>query len=256
MDNYLLIKSQSRNPTLSLSSSNFTILLNDKVMLLGRKQLGLVNFIGYNTLYNIDSSNNKIDFYENLIVMPPATLASGFYNANTLATEIGNALTTASSGYNTYTVTYSTLTNKYTVSAGNNFKLLFSSGKNASVSPWKVMGFSNSNGTSGIDTTLGTSATGNDIVNLTLPLSFYIQINSFGASNFKSTDGDTFTFYVPSVASNGEIIEYRSGGFFEQWINIPSNINVIERINVVLRGRDGKDLNLKGSEFEMVLAIK
>lgn len=255
MENYLLIKSQSRNPTLSISSSNFTILLNDKVMLYGRKQLCLVNFLGYNTLYNIDSNNNTINFFENSL-NKTATLASGFYNANTLSTEISNVLTNASGGYNTYTVTYSTLTNKYTISAANNFQLLFSSGANASVSPFKVMGFSNSNGTSGIDTTLGTSTTGYDIVNLTLPLSFYVQINSFGSSNFKSTDGDTFTFYVPSVSSNGQIIEYRSGGYFEQWINIPSNMNVIERINVVLRGRDGKDLNLNGSEFEMVLAIK
>ena len=173
-----------------------------------------------------------------------------------ILTEIGTVLTTASGGYNTYTVTYSTLTNKYTISASNNFQLLFSSGTNASTSPWKVTGFSNSNGTSGIDTTLSTSTTSTDVVNLSLPLSFYVQINTFGSSNFKTTDGDTFTFYIPSVSSNGGIIEYRSGGYFEQWINIPSYINVIERIDVVLRGRNGKDLNLNGSEFEMVLAIK
>lgn len=255
MDNYILIKSQSRNPTLSLSSSNFTILLKDKVILNGRKQLCLVNFLGYNTVYNIDSSNNTINFYENS-TNKTAIIASGFYNADTLASEIQVVLNNASGGYNTYTVSYSILTNRYTISAGNAFQLLFSSGANAANSPWKVMGFSNSNGTSGIDTTLATSTTGNDVVNLSLPLSFYIQINSFGSCNFLTTDGDTFTFYVPSVSSNGQIIEYRSGGYFEQWINIPSNINVIERISVVLKGRNGKELNLNGSEFEMVLAIK
>lgn len=254
MNNFILVNSQSRNSSLSSSSSNLTILLNDKIRLNGRTKLSLEYFVCYATIFQIDATNNKIDFFENA-TNKSSTLTNGFYDATTLATEIKTRLDATSGGYNTFTVTYSTSTKKYTISAGNNFRLMFSTGSNASTSAWKVMGFSNSTGTSGIDTTSGTSTTSVDIINLSLPLSFYIQINNFGSVNFKSTDGDTFTFYIPASSSNGEIIEYKSNTHFQQVVQIPSNMNVIDRLDIVLKARNGTSLNLNGSEFEMILSI-
>lgn len=255
MNNFIVVNSQSRNTVLSSSSSNFSVTLNDKVRLNGRTKVSLEYFVCYATIFQIDSTNNKIDFFENA-TNKSSTLTSGFYDASTLATEIKTRLDATSGGYNTFTVTYSSSTRKYTISAGNNFRLMFSTGTNASTSAWKVLGFSNSTGTSGIDTTLGTSTTSVDVVNLSLPLSIYIQINNFGSVNFKTTDGDTFTFYIPCTSYSGEVIEYKSANYFEQTVELPPSMNVIDRIDIVLKGRNGSSINLNGSEFQMVLSLK
>ena len=254
MNNSILVRSLSRNSTLSTSSSSFVIQLNNnKIVLDGARKLKLKYFILYGTIYQVTSTSNYIDFNENS-TNKSCTITPGFYDANTLASTIASTLTTASSGYNTYTVSYNSVTKLMTFSAGNSFSLLFSSGSHASSSMYKILGFTSSNGLTGIDTVAGTSVTSNYIVNLTLPLSLYINITTLG-QNIVSTDADFFTFYIPSSATNGGIIEYKEHSYFYQDVRIPPNVNVIERLHIQIVGPNNVALNLNNSEFEMLLEL-
>lgn len=64
--------------------------------------------------YTIDSTNNKIVFSDGSSDYT-ATLASGAYSANDLATEIKNKMEAATVGADTYNVTYSASTGRFTI---------------------------------------------------------------------------------------------------------------------------------------------
>lgn len=83
--------------------------------------------------FDIDATNNKIDLRESLGgPVITATVASGTFTPVALAAAIKTALEAAS--VDTFTVTYSTTTGKWTIaSSGSYLDLLFSSGPNALV---------------------------------------------------------------------------------------------------------------------------
>lgn len=252
MSRDILIRSLSRTSG-STSSSDFTIQFFQRLALDTRRKLKLKYFMLYNTVYNITTSNQNIDFNENS-TNKTCAIPVGIWDAVSLATQVGTSMTTASSGYNTFTCTYSLTTKKFTISAGNNFSLLFSTGSNASTSMWEPLGFASSNGLSGTNTTAATSTTGTQVSNLSLPLSLCILISNLTAPNVTS-DGSMYSFYLPLSSSGGGIIEYFENSYFEQEIDIPMNFTQLDRLNILLVSANNTSVNLNGSEWEMILSL-
>lgn len=92
----------------------------------------------------IDSTNNKLDFEETADTELTATLTNGVYTPTDLATEIDTQLTAA--GASTYTVTWDSVTKKFTLASnraggGGTFKLLCATGSNQVKSAWATIGF-------------------------------------------------------------------------------------------------------------------
>src|ERR1700678_4595502 len=131
----LLLESFSRTSS-SVSSSNFTVALPNPVYVNDYKYIRLAYAMLYNTIYNVDSTNQNIDIKISSSTYT-ATVPVGFYNANTLATALQTALTTAIS--NTWTVVYNTNQLTFTIGGSSSFQFLFSSGAHASTSLWQVL---------------------------------------------------------------------------------------------------------------------
>jgi len=76
------------------------------------------NVVMPSSFYTIDSRNNKIYFNEDsyLTTTLTATIASGYYTSSTILTAINTALDAVGVS-NTYLTTYTTLTNKITITA-------------------------------------------------------------------------------------------------------------------------------------------
>lgn len=97
----------------------------------------------------IENSNKYIDFDEGGSELT-ATLTTGEYNGNSLATEIKTQLDSA--GGLTYTVTYDEATAKFTISAGSNFTLRWNTGTNKANDISDTCGFDDSADDTGTDT--------------------------------------------------------------------------------------------------------
>ena len=102
----LIVDSRDRDSSFN-SSCDFTINLSSSLTNISKVRLNWCMIP--NTSYNINSSNNVITFFENS-TSKNTSLTVGWYDANSLATLLASSLTTASGGYNTYTVTYNSLT--------------------------------------------------------------------------------------------------------------------------------------------------
>lgn len=251
MANYIIINSQDRT---SGTSSNFIINNNNIIRLNGKKQLTLKSLSIFNTIYTINSNNNKIDFNENA-TNKTTTLTNGWYDSSSLCTHISSSMTTTSGGFATFTATYNSTTGKITISSTQNFSLLFLTGTNKSYSPYRELGFTDVNGINAIDTSVSTSSTANNIVNLGIPLTLYISINNWNGSNIKDTSNTHCTFAIPIKAGFRELIEYNSSDI-KQTVEIPPGINIISNTMVSLTSINNKSIDLNGSEWSMTLELK
>ena len=96
----------------------------------------------------IDATNNKLDFKENGIELN-ATIASATYTPTTLAAAIKAAMEVVTLLARTYTVSYSVLTGKWTITEDSTtfLSLLWSSGTNTATSIGATIGFAVSDDT-------------------------------------------------------------------------------------------------------------
>jgi len=133
MERYLLINSTDR---ISGNSSNFKIHLSHALHKVSKIKLLSVSLP--NTIYNITTANNRLDFTDGItytITIPP-----GAYTVNSLIGSHQTLLNATPSALN-FTVSYSATTLKVTISANGSFQLLFGTGSNASFSCSKELGF-------------------------------------------------------------------------------------------------------------------
>src|SRR5690606_9814701 len=102
---------------------------------------------------------------------------------------------------NTWNVSYSTTTRRFTITGNTAFILLFSSGTyNTSTNNiWKMLGFATSNGTQPIDTTSSTSTTSTQSIQLGGPLNLNINVSEF-SQGFITTDSLYSTFVIPNTS--------------------------------------------------------
>lgn len=237
----------SRNRTAgSPSSSDFVVPL--PVPIKRVRSVALNSLFLPNTVFNIDSTNYTLPVKISGTTYT-ATLAPGNYTPSALATAVAAQLSSAAAGAGvTFTCSYSTTTFKMTVtvSAGS-FQLLFST----SGSPWREMGFTNS------DTTSAGSATGPNVVQLDLPAFLLIDVQEFPCpTNFiGSTLGTTAPFYAPLSSNGGDISVYRRSDF-PQRLEFCSPLMGMAQLTVRLRGSDGVIRSLNGADFSFLLEIE
>ena len=123
----LVVDSSSRNWN-SETPSNYTINLGYDLKNVVSMELvdGYVPQSGY----VVNQYNNEIHFQERLIDVRQnnyicATIPPGNYDVGTLTTAVGQAMTLASLGGNTYTCTYNTVTMKVTITTDNKSEGIF-----------------------------------------------------------------------------------------------------------------------------------
>jgi hypothetical protein len=107
--------------------------------------------------FEVDSTNNALDFKEGAGSELNATLATGAYTLTTFVDEVERALNAA--GALTYTVSVNRTTRIITIAASGTFSLLTTSGTRAGTSAYSLIGFSGADKT-GTNTYAGGAASG------------------------------------------------------------------------------------------------
>ena len=222
----LIIDSRERNSSSSASSSDFTIYLYSSFTNINQIRLNWIQIP--NTLYNINSSNNIVSFTENL-TLKTATIPSGNYNALDLASELASILTTASEGYNVYTVTYSTKTFMLSFTASAHGFQLNCSKANF---PYHELGFALT------DTSLVTSLTSLYVVSLEQPTEIIISINQFDKMVTTGSTQYGSTFIILNNVAQGDILSYQpDGGVIEEVSDVQTfkslRIRLLDRYTLV-----------------------
>jgi hypothetical protein len=238
----------------SISSSDCSFTLSTPLQLgTGNKtrQLRLEYAQVYNTPYLIQAAiNDRISFLENATAKV-ATITAGYYNALTLASEIATKMTAISGGYNTYAVTYSAITGKLTWTAANAFTIQSLTGTNASLNPWKVIGMISSNGLAAIDGTSGVSYTAPYPVNLSMPLSWYVDIPEWGSPS-QSTGKPLYGLYLPMAVGTGNAMEYTS---MMPRQHLSCSLPWVASFTVKWSSSATSPLELQNSEWELVFSV-
>jgi hypothetical protein len=169
----------------------------------------------------INSSNNKIDFNEGSGALA-ATLTSGAYSPTSLCAEIKTQMEAA--GSETYTVTFNSLTRKFTIAHGGaSLSLLFATGSNVAVSASEVLGYDCEDQTSAVTYTSQYALSG--ILRLARPMSMYKEATSLYQSARDSgkifyMDGNSFLREYPlsrltrDVPKNFSLVSQTPGGIW------------------------------------------
>jgi hypothetical protein len=107
--------------------------------------------------YEITKNNNKINFKEGVPELT-ATITNGSYSLTDLLVAIKTALDAA--GALTYTVSVDRDTRKITIASTSTFSLLTNTGSQVGLSPWSLLGFSQTSDHTGASTYTGESSSG------------------------------------------------------------------------------------------------
>lgn len=248
----IVIDSRSRSAA-SNSSSDCLFQLSNPISLAGRRCVRLLSFVCYSTVYNVTARNNVIPFEENATVKQ-ATVPAGFYTASSLATAVKTALDTASGGFATFTVTYSSTTGKVTIASTQSFELLFASGANSATSMFDVLGFTDASGVNPVDTAPGTSVTAPYIADLSAPSQFYLTLSEFD-THHHTTEQTYFTFVVPNTSALGSVSTFHYNANYDQTIAVPQNLTHLRTFSVRVHDVRGRVLDLNNSEWTMVVEL-
>lgn len=108
--------------------------------------------------YEIDQTNNILNFDEGAGELT-ATIATGSYSFEQLADAVKQAMDAASTLTQVYFVSAVRSSQKFQITSTANFDLLVSSGTQAGVGPWALMGFTGSDLT-GTNAYIGNTASG------------------------------------------------------------------------------------------------
>ncbi len=194
-----------------------------------------------NSMYNIDSTNNTILFYENATAKS-ATITAGFYTSTNIAAAVKTALDTASGGHNTFTVSYSSSTGKLTISAGNAFYFRWAS--DADNTCYRELGFQKAN------TASGTSITAPCCLNLNACNQLLLNISNAHAS-YQSTSYTQGNVLIPLEANGLEFKTYYFNRDIQQCVQFDTNA---KRITLTLRDDLGRIRSLNGTDYSLVLS--
>ena len=129
-EEYISIDSRDRNTDIYPTTQDYVIVLDKEYKDI--ISVELISAVVSKTQYNINSSNNIIDFLEETgDITMQATISTGNYTISELLTEIISELNNISSIQGntlTYTLTVNSKTNKIDITANDNFSLLFNGG--------------------------------------------------------------------------------------------------------------------------------
>lgn len=189
------------------------------------------------SVYTITTSNNVLYFSDNG-TNKSCTISVGNYDASTLASTIASAMTTGS-GFQTYTVSYSSSTYKFTFSAGAVFTLRWS--QNSSMA--KLLGFT------ATDTSSSTSITSTQSANFTFPLAMFLSIKEFDQMTYIAQTAGTATGTCFAIqAANGPA--YVNGYQPQKDVVVTFSVPVRTRtLTVSLRDIDGNLIDLNNVDW-------
>ena len=240
---YLFIPSALRRNPHTTSTDDIVYDLREEIR--GKYSLEFMTF--FNSIYNIRSTNNTIYFYENG-TDKSCTITPGVYDDATLATAMKTALDTASGGFNTFTVTYSSITGKYTFSGTSNFHFTFESFTANTIA--KVIGFYR------VDGVAATSQTGDFMAQLQGVdlIGVDIRTNDRLFDFYDNHQGSSyFTFVIPNNVDNFTAMTYKP----DQSSPVVLDFGVgpyVNHIQITIKdGVTGDALSLNGADYYIVL---
>jgi hypothetical protein len=196
------------------------------------------------SFYNVNIRNNTLNFYlNNQPTMISVSVPVGNYNVNTLLT----ALNTALSSYN-FTITYSSLTNKFTFTNTSTFSFYSSS------SIFAILGFYSSTSNSLLVSSLISGSytlTSNAVVNLQTQQCVNICTN-FCTNNINSVNGQQSTILasIPINCPPYSIINYSNDSTTNK-VNLYSNL--FASINIKLLDQDNNLIDLNYQNYSLTL---
>ena len=229
---YLLIDSRDKLSS-SDTSSKFTIRLNNLIPQV--KNVKLKRVLMNHVLYNISSeySNNTFVFYET--ANTTVTITSGYYTPNQLASSLQTLLNANSQHYYTYTVTYSSVTSMFTISCTNSFIVQVSS-------LGRVLGFTAA-------TSSATSQVSDSVTTINDPLYMYLDLSCFSSSS-SYTSSDIRTTFI--LTNHDDETEYN--GLPNMCLTMSTPVD-LQTFTVVLRNKDGSQVQMRGANFAFLLEI-
>lgn len=200
-----------------------------------------------NTLYTVRAGvNDTIVVGDAVPAWSTVTLREGNYNITTFLAELKTQLDSSAIG--TFTCAYSELTMKITISCTNNFQLDYSLSTAA-----KLMGLNS-------DTSLSTTATMQDTVNLTSTERLYMTSKSLSAFDNPSYiyNGSSFMnsraiLSVPIDVDHGDVISYVPESDNSSYRSYQSG--VIDEIDIAIQDDDGVNVDLNGGTWTLELIV-
>lgn len=207
--------------------------------------------------YTINSTNNTFTLTDTSSAT--ITLTPGNYNSSTLATTLAASLTAGSPGGRTYTVTFNSTTQKFTIVVNTGtFSLTFGSSTDKGLTNPRF--FLGMNG--GTNSSSGVTLVAPNTANITGDNYLYICSDILGGligtvlPNLSQTGGQKGPQIakIPVNVNPGEVVYY-SDPVPEKWFEIP-NLNQIRQLDLYLTlGTNPKKLQLNGQSFSIKLAL-
>lgn len=201
------------------------------------------------TYYNIRNVSGAIDnnhiFYfseNNGVTTLNATLTAGYYNATTIATALKTSLEAVSTNAYTYTVSYSTLTQKFTISATGNFKIMYPTWLCVN---W-ILGFN-------LASSNGTSHIANSMPYLDYYQYFYLRLSGLNAEMcYDETGSNNNIMKIPITAVQSSIQFYFDPSDNHFVIN---GDRPVQSFDVQLLDSDYYPINLNGRDYSFTLSF-
>lgn len=256
LNRYQLVINSGNKSTTAATASSFTITIGAAIpaVKMCRVRSAAIPL----TLYNVNATNNKIYFIEDVGAAATATITPGNYTTATITAAIKSALDAASPNVRTYTVTYSATTWGFViaVSAGT-FRFLFATGVGGSVanSAYQVLGFAAADGV------LAASQTSTGVAKLNYTDCLIIRSSIISGSYYAPNIGgqlaaagsrqlvDNVLAVIPLNVNLGEVLAYESA--IEDWKITTSN--TFTQMDFIITDANGNQLDLLGSNITLVM---
>jgi hypothetical protein len=234
----VLIRSIARS---SGNSSNFTLSFTNTTFPQGKYTL--LSIMMPNTFFGtVTGVNDHVYFTTTGSNLFTAIIPQGTYNVNNFQTILISSMNSSTSNNPTFTSSYSTTTNAFTISVSSGqFAFLF--GTNTSESARYSLGFSNTDGT------LATSQTSNIMVQLSFPFELFISMSEGTQLLDQTSSTGLKGWYLVADCNFGNFIDYQIGSYVNQsiWLNSTSTLTI------QILNPSGSSLSNNGAEWSMLL---
>ena len=177
----------------------------------------LLSFHMTNNLYNVSNSNNTIYIDEGGIERV-ITLNNGFYDINSLKTELTTSINAITSG--TFTITIDTDTRKYSFSSTANFGFTF--GSNSSNSARKLIGMN------ATDDSQATSHSSDIPIDLNAHKNLFIRISQDDNNDVLGLSYFHTSLAINGAGSFGDLYTFVSDDNYDQYVRFKQNTKKLE----------------------------
>lgn len=209
--------------------------------------------------YTITSSNNTFTMTDGGGGSATVTLTPGNYNSSTLSTTLAAALTAASPTGKTYTVTFSSTTQKFTITVSSTtFTLTFgTTGDDGQTNPRFFLGMN-----AGANSSTLTSLVSPNTANITGPNYLYICSDVLGGlvnsvlpnlSQNRGQKGPQIA-RVPVNVNPGEVVYYNDP-VPEKWFPLPNLLQIRQLDLYLTLGTSSEKIQLNGQPFSIKLGL-